>query len=185
MSGSYDGRNRSGSSRSYLDAAEDGHPCEAALELRRVLRVREIADDVPADVLDLCISIAWIGKAISRTEKVGDFLSSGVDPNTWQIIAAVGRDRSLAARVLETAMNAKAGTGMAPELAAIRRSEAFKTASDAVRRIVGEATCAAHGRRWLRLGNLCRDLDDVARVPEFRSAAIVDLVSYRSGRGRD
>jgi len=134
------------------DPSEDGHPCEAALEFRRILRCWGMADELPADVVDLCVSLAWIGKAVSRTEAVYEFREMGVDPNTWQIIAGMATEETVAKRALQAAALDPADSRRSQELALIRQTEAFKNAYETVARTLSPAAGSTPAsRRWVYL----------------------------------
>jgi len=161
------------------DASEDGHPCESALEFRRLLRCWGMADEIPADVLDLCIALAWIGKAVSRTDAVYEFRDMGVDPNTWQIIAGMASEHEVAVRAMAVAMTGEPDSRRGPELAMVRQSEAFRNAYETVARAmehVGSSTTAS--RRWTYLRTLA---DGVIKIelPKPTPPQVVSLAAAR------
>jgi len=165
------------------DASEDGHPCEAALELRRILLVSGQAAEIPADVLDLCISAAWIGKAVSRTARLREFLDMGIDPNTWQVIAAIGTDTSFARLALDASMHAPAAPGRGPELAAIRETEAFNAAFEAIANaLASESGTSAAARRFVRLRSLSAGLVEIRQPPARGPEGVIDLRAERLRR---
>jgi len=175
MSGS--GANRPGSG----DPSDGGHPCEAALEFRRVLRLWGYAMDLPADILDLCISIAWIGKAISRTEAMQDFREMGIDPHTWKMIPGMVARDEIAALALNASMHAPPELGRESDLAMVRQSEAFRIAHDAISRAVSPAhRTSAAAWRWARLREMSHGVIEV-RPPRL-PPQVVDLEIIRRRR---
>jgi len=161
------------------DASEDGHPCEAALEFRRLLRCWGMADEIPADVLDLCVSLAWIGKAVSRTDAVYEFREMGVDPNTWQIIAGMASEDEVARRAMSASVNASPDNRRGQELLLVRQSEAFRNAYDVVANAMspsGGSTAAS--RRWVYLRTLA---DGMIRIelPKPVPPQVVNLAAAR------
>lgn len=112
------------------DPSEDGHPCEAALEFRR-LSFRYLHREVPADALDLAISLAWIGKAVSRTIEAPKWIEGGVDPNTWEMIRTLAIDADARRLALNTAINGEPVNVLAESLFRIRQSSGFKTSYEA------------------------------------------------------
>lgn len=110
------------------DAAEDGHPCEAALQFRRAVIRMDVANEVSADALDLAIAFAWIGKAVSRTDICAEWLVAGVDPNTFVIIPLLASSGDARVEALKVATTAKAMPGYERELSRLRAGSAFVNA---------------------------------------------------------
>lgn len=114
------------------DISEDGHPCEAALEFRRVAIIHGIASDINAHALDLSISFAWAGKAISRSKKIDAWLQIGIDPNTWDIIRALALDSELRRQAIIDAKEAKPIACFTEALRYLRHSTAFQRAINTI-----------------------------------------------------
>src|SRR5690606_21899889 len=115
------------------DVAEDGHPCEAALQFRRSVVRMGIAEDVSADALDLAIAFAWIGKAVSRTDISAEWLLSGIDPNTFVVVPLLACSSDARKAALDIATRGKPSTGMERELGRLRASSAFQSAVSTVK----------------------------------------------------
>jgi hypothetical protein len=160
------------------DCAEDGHPAEAALEMRRILVVSGNAEEVPADVLDLAVSIAWLGKAMSRTRRMADLLVEGVDPNTWQVIGYAARSDEALAEFIEEARMERPAKGQAMSLADIRSSIAFRASCDAVSESIGKA---GTDRARARLRTL-RELLAIPTAGEVPARA--DVIDFAAAKGR-
>jgi len=166
---------------SMKDFAFDGHPCEAALEFRRAVVRFGVADELTADAVDLATCMAWLGKAISRTEALHAWLRSGTDPNTWQAVRVLASDFSLCRIALDAASNCPPKYGMEAELKAIRESRGYARAALEVQGIAdGSFTQGA-----IMLAKAARALP--GRVPhpqelEFRLCNIVDLSAARRSR---
>jgi len=161
------------------DASEDGHPCEAALEFRRLLRCWGMADEIPADVLDLCVSLAWIGKAVSRTEAVYQFREMGVDPNTWQIIAGMASEDEVARRAMAASLDAPPDSRRGQDLALVRQSEAFRSAYGAVASAMAHSSrSTAASRRWVYLRTLTDGMIKID-LPKPTSPQVVSLAAAR------
>lgn len=114
------------------DVSEDGHPCEAALEFRRAAIRFGAVGEVPADALDLAVSFAWIGKAVSRTVEAGAWVLAGTDPNTWQMIRAMAADPKTRRVACHAALSSPAAAFFGPELDVLRSSAAFLNAAHQV-----------------------------------------------------
>lgn len=112
--------------------AEDGHPCEAALEFRRDIVRHDVASEVSADALDMAISFAWLGKAVSRTTALTKWSACGVDPNTSDFIRALALSDQLRRTAAVDAVECGALTGRDVELGELRKSHGFMAAMRAV-----------------------------------------------------
>jgi hypothetical protein len=108
--------------------AEDGHPCEAALEFRRAAIRSGIVREISADALDLATSFAWIGKAISRSGAVSKWKLSNIDPNTHEFIRALAFSDQLRRTAAADAVASTALSGREFELKEIRELLGFKNA---------------------------------------------------------
>ena len=115
------------------DPAVDGHPCEAAISFRNAIVKSEVSEEVPADVVDLAIHFAWIGKAITRTNHLKEWLASDIDPNTRDVITALSIDSFSRQKALSHAADGKAAFGMEASLKDIRQTKAFINAINTVR----------------------------------------------------
>lgn len=161
------------------DVSEDGHPCEAALEFRRAAIRYGVAGEVSADVLDLAIAYAWMGKAVSRTVEAPAWLRQGVDPNTWQMVQAMALGQGTLAAAHIAATRAPAAAGFERELVSLRASVAFTSAvaqvemslfgdrrTSVAARTAGLAKIAAGlpGAEPVSL----HDADKVVRIEDFR-----------------
>lgn len=110
----------------HIDSiAEDGHPCEAALEFRRQVIRHGIIREVSADALDMAVTFAWIGKAISRSKAIARWKINDIDPNTWEFLTALSLSHQLRTLALHDAMEAEASTGRVEELKQIRKLRGF------------------------------------------------------------
>jgi hypothetical protein len=165
------------------DAAEDGHPCEAALAFRNVAIRSNIADEIPADVLDMAIQFAWIGKAISRTMALNEWCLAGIDPNTREIVAAMALDSETRQVALNHALKAKAIIGLESGLASIRRSSAFIHASKIVLSVCGARPSVADISKLAFLSSVASQLPDTRRI-KFGQAqdTVVSLEAFRKIR---
>ena len=117
------------------DLAEDGHPCEAALQFRRTAIRLGVADEISGDALDLAVSFAWIGKAVSRTNVAAEWCVNGVDPNTYSVIALLGSTPALRRQALEIATGAPAMVGRERNLGRIRATSGFSAAVAAMKAV--------------------------------------------------
>lgn len=133
------------------EIAEDGHPAEAALEFRRAAIRSGIVREISADALDLACSLAWIGKAISRTKAAVRWGIEGVDPNTFDFITATAGSHSLRQQSLNDALAAEALRGRREELIKLRALIGFQNAVVQMKNLTG--TSIAHSQ-LLRLAEL-------------------------------
>lgn len=164
------------------DASEDGHPCEAALEFRRVAIRCGAADEVPVDALDLAVAYAWIGKVVSRTADVGSWVLAGADPNTWQMIRAMALDAEVRKAALASA---KSGSPSAifgeSHLKKLRATKGFHIAFEQVSKTVAHTVHPADVERIAVLSSIARALPgaQLKRVPGSQGNLIM-LEAYRS-----
>lgn len=127
--------------RDILDeVAEDGHPSEAALEFRKQAIRLSIVKEVSADAVDLAISWAWLGKAISRTKASVRWGLEGIDANTFEFIVALGKSHALRAAAIADATGAEALSGRREELFKIRKLAGFLNAVNQCQRAAGAST---------------------------------------------
>lgn len=165
------------------DAAEDGHPCEVALAFRSAVIRSDVADEIPADVLDLAIQFAWIGKAVSRTEGLDEWCLSGIDPNTREMIAAMAMDTLARQTALHHAVRSKASPGLECSLRAIRTSQAFAQALRVVQSVSGQRPAVADVERLAALCDLSARLSDTRRLAKAKAVdGIVSLEAFRKRR---
>lgn len=115
------------------DVSEDGHPCEAALQFRKAVVRMGVAEDISADALDLAISFAWIGKAVSRTDICAEWIVSDIDPNSYVVVPLLASSEEARRTALEIALRSKASLGMERELGRLRAASAFQGAVTAVK----------------------------------------------------
>lgn len=115
------------------DVSEDGHPCEAALQFRKAVVRMGVAEDISADALDLAISFAWIGKAISRTDIAAEWIVADIDPNTYLVVPLLSCSSDARKTALDIALRSKASLGMERELGRLRAASAFQGAVAAVK----------------------------------------------------
>lgn len=139
------------------DVSEDGHPCEAALEFRRAAIRFGAVDEVPADALDLAVSFAWIGKAVSRTVEAGAWVLAGTDPNTWQMIRAMAADSKTRKVACRVALSSPAAAFFGPELEALRACAAFRNAAKQAEPAVSMTAKQEEGR-FAVLSSIARSL---------------------------
>lgn len=170
----------------HSDASEDGHPCEAALEFRRAAIRFGVAEEIGADALDLAVSFAWIGKAVSRTAEAWSWISAGSDPNTWLMIRAMARDPEARSIALKAALSGNPAPGFESGLAAIRESRGFSGAALAVGRTLGDKAVAAERKRLAELEAVAKRLPGPEDVrPMKLPGNVVALRDFRkrpSGR---
>src|SRR5690606_23036500 len=114
------------------ELSEDGHPCEVALEFRRLAITGGIASDISINSLDLAIAFAWAGKAISRTKKLDSWMQTGVDPNSWDIIRAMALDAEVRRDALSDARSCAPAKSFSRSLYLLRKSAAFQRAMTSV-----------------------------------------------------
>lgn len=119
--------------------AEDGHPCEAALEFRRSVIRADVAREISADALDLAISFAWIGKAISRSGALSKWLLSKIDPNCEDFVRAMSSSDQMRRAALADALTASPSSGRDAELQQIRGLQGFKQAVQILGQITGSS----------------------------------------------
>jgi hypothetical protein len=164
------------------DASEDGHPCEAALALRDTVIRSDIVDEVPGDVLDLATQFAWIGKAISRTTHLSEWLVGGIDPNTWHMIASLAVDNRMRLIAVEQAATGQAAPRMEANLHAIRTSQAFRHALKTMRSLTGKSPSPADIERLAILSDVVRPLPNVKKLAERVEASVVSLDAFKKQR---
>lgn len=142
---------------------DDGHPCEAALEFRRTAICSGLTEELSADAIAFATSIAWIGKAISRTTDMHRWLSAGVDTNTWQFVRVIASDYHLVWIAVDTALNSPGKYGMSDELDQIRKSKGFISARDEVKQALSRnpSQCVVELTRLARLlpGRIPNDME--------------------------
>ncbi len=165
------------------DAAEDGHPCEVAIAFRDVVIRSNVIDEIPADVLDLAIQFAWIGKAVSRTEGLHEWCLSGIDPNTREMIAAMSMDTLTRETAIQHAVRSKAAYGLEESLRSIRSSQAFGHALRVVQSVCGRNPSVADVERLAFLAHLSSQLSDTKRLARAKAAeGVVSLDAFRKQR---
>lgn len=165
------------------DASEDGHPCEVALAFRTAVKFADVADEVPADILDLAIQFAWIGKAVSRTGHLGDWLRDGIDPNTREIVAAMAVDSRARQMAVLHAGKGAAAPRLEANLRAIRTSQAFVHAIRVAGGLCGSSPAVADVIRLSRLAEFAAALPDTKRpAPKPPQASVLSLEAFRKQR---
>ena len=165
------------------DAAEDGHPCEVALAFRSAVIRSDIVDEMPADVLDLAIQFAWIGKAVSRTEGLDEWCLSSIDPNTREMVAAMAMDSLARQTALHHAVKGKASPGLESSLRSIRSSQAFAQALRVVQSVGGRNPSVADVERLAVLCDLSSRLTDTKRLARAKVIdGVVSLEAFRKRR---
>lgn len=132
--------------------SEDGHPSEAAIELRRAAIRMNIVKEISADALDLAINYAWVGKAVSRTKASTKWQIQGVDPNTYEFILAMASDSSIRETAIKDALESEPARGRKPEIDNIRSLCGFQNAVENLKRTVLKARAA---RELARMAELC------------------------------
>ncbi len=121
----------------FDEVAEDGHPSEAALEFRKQAIRLGIVKEVSADAVDLAVSWAWLGKAISRTKASVRWGLEGIDANTFEFIVALGKSHALRATAIADATGAEALSGRREELLKIRKLGGFLNAVNQCQKAAG------------------------------------------------
>jgi hypothetical protein len=165
------------------DAAEDGHPCQVALAFRDVAIRSGIIDEIPADVLDLAIQFAWIGKAVSRTDCLNEWCLSGIDPNTREMVAAMSMDHLARETALRHALSGKAAAGLEDSLRIIRANQAFGHAIKVVQSVCRPSPSVCDVERLGFLAHLSSKLSDTKRLERARAAdGVVSLDAFRKQR---
>jgi len=163
------------------DVSEDGHPCEAALEFRRAAIRFGLVNEIAADVLDLAVAYAWMGKAVSRTADAAAWQRQGVDPNTWQMIRAMATGKGTLAAAHLAATRGIAIHGFDRDLAILRASVAFTSACAQVEMSLFGDRRASVAARTAELARIAAGLpgaepegleptDKVVRIEDFRKA---------------
>lgn len=162
------------------DAAEDGHPCEVALSFRLAAIRSDIVDEIPADVLDLAIQFAWIGKAVSRTASLDQWCMSGIDPNTREMVAAMATDHQTRQTALAQAIRSKASYGLESSLRSIRSSQAFMHALKVVQSICSRTPSVTDIERLAILADLSSKLSDTKRLAISKAFdGVLSLEAFR------
>jgi hypothetical protein len=166
------------------DVSEDGHPCEAALQFRKAVVRSGIADEVSADALDLAISFAWIGKAVSRTDVAAEWIVAGIDPNTYLIVPLLSCSGSARSSAIEIATKSKATVGMERELSSLRSSKAFQAAVSALKDLHKSNPAVRDVIRLSELADVSRIFPAHQRTLPFMPATgnVVMLDRFRSRR---
>ena len=161
------------------DPAVDGHPCEVALAFRHVIIRSGIAEEIQSDIIDLAIQFAWIGKAISRTQKIDNWFISGIDPNARGIITAMATDSFTRQTALTHAINGKAIKGMEKSLINIRKTKAFMNAADTVKALCTiPSPCEIE--RLSKLCGLAIDMGDRCRFLKQRNEnTIISIEAFK------
>jgi len=165
------------------DPSEDGHPCEVALAMRLAVVRSRIVDEIPADVLDLAIQFAWIGKAVSRTVAINEWFLSGIDPNTREIVASMAVDSVARQAALSHATGSPASPSMAEGLAAVRSCQAFAHAVKVVKSLCGPSPSASDVQRLAILCGISQAMSDTKRLARAKAAdGIISLDAFRKSR---
>lgn len=166
------------------DVSEDGHPCEAALEFRRAAVRYGVTEEVPADALDLAVSFAWIGKAVSRTAEADAWILAGADPNTWYMVRAMAVDAEVRRNAVAAAKKAAPAAGRECELKALRATVAFREACSRVGETVGTGTSASQVERLAQLEGIAGRLPGPTIAVPFTSGVdnLVILDRFRKPR---
>jgi hypothetical protein len=137
-------------------------------------------DEIPADVLDLAIQFAWIGKAVSRTDGLHEWCLSGIDPNTREIVAAMSLDSLARETAIKHAVKGLAASGLEDSLRSIRSSQAFGHALRVVQSVSGRNPSVYDVERLSILAELSSKLTDTKRLARAQSAeGIVSLDAFR------
>lgn len=161
------------------DPSEDGHPCEAALEFRRH-SLRTLRKDVPANTLDLAISFAWIGKALSRTTDCTKWLRAGVDPNTWEIIRIMAIDADARRLATQTAFSGDPSSYYFTGLPLLRESAAFQIAYEETLYTLEPRIEAGRRKRLKNLTSIATKLEGPSlNFPDTDDSNLVLLSQFR------
>lgn len=165
---------------SINDIAHDGHPCEAAIEFRRI-GIRSFAcNEISADALDLAIAYAWISKAVSRTHESKKWLEYDIDPNTWQGIRAIAMKKDFRAYALNVAINGQHVQSYASDLDDIRQSKGFQNACNTVSATLGPTKSAKDLLRVLELTEIAHKIEGPWELsPIFRADNLIVLADFR------
>lgn len=164
------------------DPSVDGHPCEAAIAFRDVVVRSDVTEEVPADVLDLAMQFAWLGKAVSRTTSLHQWFLSGIDPNTRDVIPAMAIDAHARAAALNQALTGDASPGMGDSLKSVRDCLAFK---QAVKTVTGLCNANPPTADVMRLAVLCgisQRLGGVKRLAKPPEGEVVSFEAFRKRR---
>jgi hypothetical protein len=145
------------------DVSEDGHPCEAALQFRKSVVRMGIAAEVSADALDLAISFAWMGKAISRTDVCAEWHFAGIDPNTYLIVPLLASSDEARRLGMEIALRSKATVGMERELGRLRAASGFLGAVSAMKALAKTNPSIRDVLRLSELADLSTSFPDKQR----------------------
>lgn len=166
------------------DVSEDGHPCEAALEFRRAAIRYGVIDEIPADVLDLAVAYAWIGKAVSRTAEAAAWQRQGIDPNTWQMVRAMASGKGTLAAAHAAATREAAAPGFQRELAILRASVAFSSACGQVEMSLFGDRRASVAFRTSELSRIAAGLPGAEPTSLHASDKVVRIEDFRKSKGR-
>jgi hypothetical protein len=167
-----------------LELTEDGHPCEAALEFRRIAVTKQIVEDISINSLDLAISFAWTGKAISRSNKLAAWQQIGVDANTWEMIRAMAIDTEIRRFALHDALHASSATSYSTTLDLIRRSSAFNRAMTSVQSTLSVTSNQEDVLFWMgELAHIAKQIPGPPMKPFITKADnLVHLASFRKSK---
>jgi hypothetical protein len=164
------------------DPSVDGHPCEAAIAFRDIVVRSDVTEEVPADVLDLCMQFAWLGKAVSRTGAIHQWFLSGIDPNTRDIIPAMAIDSHARGAALNQALTGEALPGMAESLRSVRECLAFKQAVKTVSGLCNANPATAEVMRLAVLCGISQRLSGVKRLAKPPAGEVVSFDAFRKRR---
>lgn len=166
------------------DAAEDGHPCEAALQFRRAIIRMDVANEISGDALDLAIAFAWIGKAISRTNVCAEWHVAGIDPNTFVIIPLLASSMEARVEALKIATTGIAMHGYQRELTRLRAGSGFISAVQIMRALGKSNPGVSDVMRLSELAELSLEFPDHQRMlPKVAgSGNVVILDKFRRQR---
>lgn len=169
---------------SSFGLAEDGHPCEAALEFRRAAIRNNIVEEISLNGMDLAVAFAWLGKAISRTIKLDAWKQTSVDPNTWEMVWAMALDVEVRRQAIEDALFAEAQANFTRDLEYLRRSSAFQSAAEKAQATLSVST--SHNDILFWMGEL-QHIAQIIKGPEIKlnvakATNLVSLATFRKTR---
>jgi hypothetical protein len=164
--------------RDILDeVAEDGHPSEAALEFRKQAIRLGVVKEISADAVDLAISWAWLGKAISRTKASVRWGLEGIDANTFEFIVALGKCHTLRGTAITDATSAEALSGRREELIKIRKLAGFLNAVNQAQRASGTSIRQVDVLRLSELAHIAAQMPG-ATITKIHAVEISNILPF-------
>lgn len=168
------------------EVAEDGHPSEAALEFRKQAIRLGIVKEISADAVDLAISWAWLGKAISRTKAATKWGVEGVDANTFEFVVALGKSHALRQTAINDATSAEAMPGRREELLKIRKLAGFLNAVNQSQKVTTVSTRQVDVMRLSELTYIAGQMpgSDLSRIKTLETSNVLPFARLSKRKKR-